>query len=334
LHSLVARSTLLQLQFEDYGLQCYRHKPFELKRYFNEAAALMSSEDKSRPPIPLPIQREVRQRCGFGCVICGHPLIDYHHIVPFADCQEHEAINLTALCTNHHREATNGLLTIDAVRAADATPINRTRGVSSPFHLHFSGNEISFGIGNNRVSGGFSHPEGGVAFVALSVDDCDILWFRVDNLGNVLMNATILDQCNLPVLAIFENALVFRTDGWDISFQGRSLVLRNAPRDIFLEVEFVPPHHIRIVRGRLLCNGIELLVDTEGFLVVNSGQIIKNSDISGGAIGIQLGRNERGLPACIGTPPEGLNRYGVDRDAMIAEARRRERVWRQLRNNT
>jgi len=292
----------------------------------------MSSDNNSRPPIPLPIQREVRQRCAFGCVVCGHPLIDYHHIVPFAECQAHEASNLTALCSNHHREATNGLLTIDAVRAADAAPINRTRGVSSPFHLHFSGTEISFGIGNNRVSGGFSHPDGSVAFVALSVDDCDLLWFRVDNLGRVFMNATLLDHCNLPVLAILENTLVFRTDGWDLVFQGHSLVLRNAPRNIFLEIEFVPPHHIRIVRGRLLCNGVELLVDSEGFLVVNSGQIIKNSCISGGAIGIQLGRNDRGLPSCIGTPPGSLNRYGINRDAMIVEARRREQEFELMLN--
>jgi len=34
--------------------------------------------------IPLPIQREVRQRCGFGCVICGTLLYEYDHILTSA----------------------------------------------------------------------------------------------------------------------------------------------------------------------------------------------------------------------------------------------------------
>ena len=31
--------------------------------------------------MPLPIQREVRQRCGFGCVVCGLPLYEYDHLL-------------------------------------------------------------------------------------------------------------------------------------------------------------------------------------------------------------------------------------------------------------
>ncbi len=60
--------------------------------------------------IPLPIQREVRQRCGFGCVICGFPLYEYDHLKGWPNVQEHIASDITLLCDKHHREATSGLL--------------------------------------------------------------------------------------------------------------------------------------------------------------------------------------------------------------------------------
>lgn len=44
----------------------------------------MNEEQPNSRNIPLPIQREVRQRCGFGCVICGMPLYEYEHMEEWA----------------------------------------------------------------------------------------------------------------------------------------------------------------------------------------------------------------------------------------------------------
>jgi hypothetical protein len=118
-------------------------------------------EEEHRPPIPQPMQREVRQRCSFGCVICGHPLYEYHHIVPYSDARKHEEDNLTLLCDSHHREATAGFLTLEQVAAANASPYNVVHGVSAPFALHFSGTEFNVEIGSNHLSGGMPHPDGG-----------------------------------------------------------------------------------------------------------------------------------------------------------------------------
>ena len=137
--------------------------------------------DEQRPPIPLPMQRAVRQRCAFGCIICGHPLYEYHHITPYSQVQEHSENNLTLLCDGHHREATNGLLTPEQIAAANVSPSNVTSGVSRPFALHFSGPELRVEIGTNVLSGGVPHPAGGIAFIPISVDDNDIFWFRIDD---------------------------------------------------------------------------------------------------------------------------------------------------------
>lgn len=274
-------------------------------------------KEERRPPIPQPMQRAVRQRCSFGCVICGHPLYEYHHMVPYAEVQKHEEDNLTLLCDSHHREATVGLLASEQVAVANSSPYNVVSGVSAPFALNFSGTEFQVEIGSNHLLGGVPHPDGGFAFIPISVDDNDILWFRVDENGRIFFNMKILDECNLPLLVINENVLMYKTDTWDIVFKGTKLTVRQAARNIFLEIEFCPPNGIRILRGRLLCNGVEILVRKTHILVVNAGQMFSDCTFKGGAIGLQLGRNQRGYRGMIRSDPHGLKRYNVDREAAL-----------------
>src|SRR5215470_1873155 len=90
-----------------------------------------------RPPIPEPTKRLIRQRCGFGCVICGLPLYEYEHMLGWANVERHEAAEITLLCDQHHRERTNGLLPIEAVKQANTDPINFKTGLAKPYDLHF-----------------------------------------------------------------------------------------------------------------------------------------------------------------------------------------------------
>lgn len=78
-----------------------------------------------RPSIPLTIKREVRQRCYFGCVHCGNPIIEYHHIVPWSEVQAHEGENLTILCSNCHKKVTNGLVSNQQVIEWNNRPYNK-----------------------------------------------------------------------------------------------------------------------------------------------------------------------------------------------------------------
>src|ERR1044071_10283987 len=94
---------------------------------------------ESRPQIPEPIKREVRQRCGFGCVICGMPLYNYDHMTEWSEVHRHDAANLTLLCPNHHHEKTVGLRTLAQGQAANSKPFNRKHGHTSKHTLAFTG---------------------------------------------------------------------------------------------------------------------------------------------------------------------------------------------------
>ena len=274
-----------------------------------------------RPPIPDAVQRQVRQRCGFGCVLCGAPIYEYHHMVPYATQKEHAAENITLLCANHHSESTSGLLSSEQVAQADREPCNRQRGVSSPYGLHFTGHAIECVIGGNAFFRQLHDGENTTVAIPISVDDTDLLWFRIDRSGGLFLNANIFDTNNLPTLIIRENALAYRTSTWDIRFEGRMLAIREAARNILFEIEFVPPDKVIIHRARLLCNGIEILVRKSHVFIVNSGQLLVANRVGNALIGLQLGRNDRQLGGAFTCNPEVLSRYNMP----AKEARQREK---------
>ena len=65
-----------------------------------------------RDSLPAELRRRVLVEAGHRCAIptCAQPTVDIHHIVPWAECQNHEYGNLIALCPNCHRRAENGAI--------------------------------------------------------------------------------------------------------------------------------------------------------------------------------------------------------------------------------
>lgn len=274
-----------------------------------------------RPPIPGPVKREVRQRCGFGCVICGVPLYEYHHLIPYSERQEHVSSNITLVCDAHHKEATNSLLTPDQISQANSKPYNVEHGVSTPYGIHFEGLSFDCVIGGNRFSSRLRDDQDASSMIALSVDDSDLAQFHIDSSGKLFLNASIFDERNLPILIIRENELTYRTATWDVEFQARTLIVREAIRKILVEIELIPPRAVVISRARLLCNGVEILVRTSHLFVVNSQTILMGCSAVDCDVGLQLGRNHRGLCAGFSIDPAALSRYPMPE----AEVRRRER---------
>jgi hypothetical protein len=271
---------------------------------------------KARPRIPDPLQREVRQRCGFGCVLCGLPLYEYHHMD--GRPQNNDPSNITLLCDKHHKEATNGLLTPEQTAEADSNPYNRQRGVSSPYGLHFEGESVDCVIGGNTFSRRIRHHEHGTVAIAISVDDTDLLWFRIADSGRLFLNATIFDENNFPLLVIHENSLLYRTATWDIEFKGHKLTVRERARKILCEIEFRPPSEIVIERARLLYNGVEVLVRKSHIFIVNLPLVVVGNTSADCDVGLQLGRNCRRLGAGYSYPD--ICRYHTP----ATEVRRRE----------
>lgn len=216
----------------------------------------MNEEKPNSRNIPLPIQREVRQRCGFGCVICGMPLYEYEHMEEWALVKRHVSDEITLLCDQHHREKTNGFLPKQIVTEANINPYNLREGVSKPYLLHFSGSEAVVEIGGNTFS--CADQGYGTAMVPISVDGTPLIGLILAD-GHFLLNLVIFDEFNIPLLHIKNNQLVYKPNAWDIQLVGTTLTVREDHRKILIEIQFCPPNKVIINRGRFLKNGIEIL---------------------------------------------------------------------------
>ncbi|MGF1689641.1 hypothetical protein [Photobacterium kagoshimensis] len=240
--------------------------------------------------IPLPIQREVRQRCGFGCVICGLPLYEYEHMEEWAVVKRHVADEITLLCDQHHREKTGGLLPIEVVRAANNTPFNLREGNSKPYNLHFAGTEATIEIGSNSFTckdNGY-----GTAMVPVSVDGTPLIGLILAD-GHLLLNLVVFDEYNAPVLHIKNNQLIYSTSPWDIQLVGKKLTIREAHKKILFEIEFFPPNRVVINRGRLLRNGVEILIRPSNILVTNNSTLLSDCHAHNCYGGLIIGYHEK-----------------------------------------
>lgn len=220
---------------------------------------------EGRPEIPAAVKRAVRQRCGFGCVVCGLPLYTYEHMYDWAKTHSHAEDELTLLCDRHQSERTKGLLPREAVLAANAAPVNTKSGVSEPYDgLHFSGSSGELILGNNRFL------SQGMRLVPLLANGEEPLVFDFAD-GSLKFSAHVRDKDGTAVLLVVENELVYSTDSWDIDFVGRQLTLRNAPGELHFQVRFDPPGRVVISRLDITYGDVRVFVDAQGLHVRGPG---------------------------------------------------------------
>ena len=242
--------------------------------------------------IPNPIKREVRQRCGFGCVICGMPLYEYEHMEEWATVKRHVADEIKLLCDKHHKEKTNGWLPKEEVKKANADPFNLRAGVSPPYTLHFSGTEMSVKIGTNEFFSSIDETQTYSKAIPVMVDGIPLIGFVFQD-GHILLNIHIFDRANNPLLTIVNNQLIYNTYAWDIQLIGTTLTIREKERVILLELHFQPPNKVSVTRGSLLCNGVELKIEGNDVKINESGIASGNKFCC--TVGIAIGDRSRGF---------------------------------------
>src|SRR5690606_23481389 len=99
--------------------------------------------------IPLDVKRKVRQRCGFGCVICGFPLYEYDHMKQWSEVKEHIADDITLLCDTHHKMVTNKMISREQISQYNFDPFTLRQGRSSTLPLYYEGKNCSISMGTS-----------------------------------------------------------------------------------------------------------------------------------------------------------------------------------------
>lgn len=225
----------------------------------------------------------------------------------WAVVKRHVAEEITLLCDRHHRERTSGLLPIEAVREANRNPFNLGTGQSTPYALHYSSGTVSAEIGSNFFEAALV--EGVRSLTAIVVDGEPLLEFRLED-GHVLLGLKIHGPFGNPILTIIDNELCYVVgSAWDFELTGRRLVIREAARQIFLDIEFAVPDKLVVRRACFMRNGVQVDVEPEAMRVANNEIVWSLCRFSGGIAGVVVGEKPPQLPVAFYIPSLRRFRY-------------------------
>ncbi len=225
----------------------------------------MASADKyglSRD-IDAAVKRAIRQRDGFGCVICGSAVYTYEHVDPiFAQARVHDPACITLLCGGCHSRLTKGLLSKATVQQAMTSPKCKETGFSfGPFDIGSEPPTVRIGPVTAR----------NVAVVIQAMGD-DILSVEPpEELGGPFrISALLANESGTEVLRIERNEWQTPVQNWDVQVVGPKITIHNAPGDIALDLVAVPPTGITVARLNMFHKNARLMVRPDQGLVVRS----------------------------------------------------------------
>jgi hypothetical protein len=200
--------------------------------------------------IPAAVRLKVRQRSGFGCVICGAAIIVYHHFNPrFVDAHTHNADGITILCPLCHAKVECCRISSTALLQAIARPFSQQVGYSSD---------------NLEVGGLPTVMLGGLTInstpIILEVNGRTIIGFNPPELSGAPFRLNAL-FCNIDgkrIAEIVNNEWRAYLNSWDVETVGLHTTIRSGYRDIALEFRIEPPSKIIIERLNMFYKGLRL----------------------------------------------------------------------------
>ena len=177
--------------------------------------------------IPNDVKRTLRQEAGFGCCVCGHPIIEYHHVLPRFVEDHNRTEDMMAMCPWHHDEATKGSMPEEVQRHHKANPHNVGRGYAEGL-LRVNHEHCAISCGSVQLVNDD---------LRLTVGDETLLRLRLDG-RRVLLSVVLNDENDTALAVIEDNEWVAGdADTWDLQADYQRLIVRTASRDIRLGLD-------------------------------------------------------------------------------------------------
>ncbi|MBU3153511.1 HNH endonuclease signature motif containing protein [Clostridium estertheticum] len=230
-----------------------------------------------RPPIPEPLKRELRQEAYFGCVICGCPIIEYHHINQYHLVKCHEKTNIVILCPEHHHRANCGEIYKEMVLEYKKNPYNKNNDYVGKEFILKKYNDLKFLIGSMEY---YKTP------IILRIDKEVLIWVKEDINGIALFNAKFYNKDNKMLAVIRDNEWrAFRSAKlWDVVYSPGHLVIRDKKGSIFMELNTLGEKIL--LRANMMYNNYEVKMMPQS--TAFGRRILKNGGVANCLVGIQV----------------------------------------------
>ena len=233
--------------------------------------------------IPDPIKRIIRQRCGFGCVVCGKAIYQYHHTNPsFADAIKHEPDKIILLCLECHGRVTSGLLSDRSVEKSALSPKCLEKGFS---YFPLDINDEKDGEIQVRVVLGTTTFINVRSFISINNKSMfSILPPEIPG-SPARLSASFYDASGSAIARITDNEWQSRSANWDVEIVGPKVIIRQRFGDVCLVIRSNPPQGLIVEKLNMYYQGFKIVADNERVAIWKPGESENPSTFSGGPTG-------------------------------------------------
>lgn len=227
---------------------------------------------------PANVRRQLRQEAGFGCAICGNPLIENAHIIEYSLTRQFPPEDMVALCPNCHTEADIGGFQIWYLRQVKKEPFNKKRQTIGKRFL-ITGEKTIVNLGSVKFTD--THR-------IMTANDFDLISITKQEDGFLSLDVNLFDILNGFIAIIHDNNwLVDKRYAWDIQYKPQHLKIYCASRNILFDIEI--KNEEVFITGRLYFNCFPISIDNES-IKIGSNEIGGSSSFTGSehSIDIQL----------------------------------------------
>lgn len=229
--------------------------------------------------ISADVRRSVRRRCGFGCVLCGQAIIQYHHFdPPFEDATENRPEGITLLCGQCHAKFHKGLISLDTITKANGSPYCMTAGRAKD-KLFFSCTSPQVWLGSAGIQCQYPivyHNELILGFDAAAEQGSPLR-----------LQANLTGPDGEKIFEVVDNEWQVGANLFDIEEVANRLVIRNSGRKIILDMTFVPEAGLIIEALDMSVGGSSVVINKQGLMITGpSGGTIEKVGGLLGAVGV------------------------------------------------
>lgn len=227
------------------------------------------------------VKRQLRQEAGFGCCVCGLPIIQYHHIVPQSQDQHNRPDDMMVLCPNHHDAVTKGAVPEEEQRAQKAAPLNIQRGLAQGV-LKMNQSYCAVTFGSCQMVGDA---------VAIIIDGEPLLSLGVED-GRLTISAALYGQSREVLATINENEWTAGQPGaWDLEADWQRLTVRQKAGELTLRLDA----RTEPLRLRAILRKNHEIVDIRPSGIFIGNQEISMHDLCFVGMGLQISTSPAGV---------------------------------------
>lgn len=187
--------------------------------------------------------RQVREQCGYGCIVRGAPL---YHYVPIGPDQS-SLQNIALLCPQHLNDPREQL------REQRSRPHNLKRR-DNLFTFAPDIDILCLEVANNQINCDYGViPE----YCIVMIDGSPIFWINREH-GIFHLNLRLFNRFNQPIAEITRNQVLMASDSFSMDYDGGRLLIK--AEDALLRLSLNSAGLVRIDEARLLRNGVAFMV--------------------------------------------------------------------------